>query len=146
MEITIKTYELIDVYNILFDDMKNENWEEIGINEQIYDTILEIINNEVIGKIELLKIVNTDDINNVKLKPIPPPEPKWICNHGIKKTRGRGIRSLTPFPRLGLDGHFVFWSIFISPFFCLGTSKSRCFQRRYNKSKCIRRLHKLHIR
>ena len=67
----IKTHELIDIYNLIFDDMKNENWEEIGTNEQIYDAIIESINDEVISKI---------DINNVTLKPIPPHEPKWIYN------------------------------------------------------------------
>ena len=67
-KITIKTHELIDIYNLLFDDMKNKNWEEIGTNEQIYDMIIDIINDEVIGKIELLKRANIDDINNATLK------------------------------------------------------------------------------
>ena len=29
-QINLKTHELIEIYNLMFDDMLNENWEEIG--------------------------------------------------------------------------------------------------------------------
>ena len=74
----IKTHELIDIYNLIFDDMKNENWEEIGSNEEINEIILEIINNEVIDKINVIPNIkfNSDDLQNIILKPLPPPLPK----------------------------------------------------------------------
>ena len=52
-QINLKTHELIEIYNLMFDDMLNENWEEIGTNEEIKDIILEIFSFDVIDKIQL---------------------------------------------------------------------------------------------
>ena len=62
-QINLKTHELIEIYNLMFDDMLNENWEEIGTNEEIKDIILEIFSFDVIDKIQLKP-------------PSAPPEPR----------------------------------------------------------------------